>query len=264
MFSILKFGGTSMGSQESINKIISILEKNKSRQIIVVSAMSGVTNLLLKLAVQAKNKKFNQKMFETIQNKHLKISNSDKIKNLLNELKVSLTSQNWICELNLDAYLDLITSFGERLSANLLVDLLLLKNKKAEFLDTRNFIKTDNNFGNAKVDYKLSKKLTNQKVKMCKSDFLVCTGFIARSLNGSTTTLGRGGSDYTAGLLGNFLEAKEIEIWTDVSGVFSTNPNLVKTAKVVNTLSYHEAFEVAYYGGKVLYPKTMEACVTKY
>jgi len=126
----------------------------------------------------------------------------------------------------------------------------------------RTFV-AERGFGNAKVDYNLSTNKTKTFFAQNIAQVYVVTGFIARNLQGQTTTLGRGGSDFTAGLLANFLETKEVEIWTDVDGILSTDPRISLDAKIVEFLSYREAFEVAYYGGKVLYPKTMEACQPK-
>jgi aspartate kinase len=136
------------------------------------------------------------------------------------------------------------------------------------FVDTREFLVTDDKFGQAKVEYATSESncqnfFNEQQQQNSQLQVFVCTGFIARSYQGATTTLGRGGSDYTAGLLGNFLESEGVEIWTDVDGILSSDPRLVSEAQVLSQLSYSEAFEVANYGGKVLYAKTIEACQPK-
>jgi aspartate kinase len=267
---IYKFGGTSMGSYESLSNIISIIESVKNKLIIVVSATSGTTDELLKLAKIAKqNQTTNLDKLEELKSKHLNILknfeviNNSPINKLFEQLKDALTNPIFVSEIETNRYLDYICSFGERLSANLLNLILASKGLDSDFVDSRQFLTTDENFTAANILHPVSQKNTQNFFANTKTKISVVTGFIARSSSGATTTLGRGGSDYTASLLANYLDCPEVFIWTDVSGVFSTDPRICPQATVVQNLSFSEAFEVAYYGGKVLYPKTMEACQPK-
>jgi len=262
-----------MGSTQSLEAVISILkDKKSSGQPIVaaVSAMSKVTDTLLEQAKEAKMKQFDTEMFEMLKTRHLETlsqlapsNDPTELKELLAQLQDALTNAIFINEIPDLAYIDYIASFGERLSAQLLASALIATNENVKFVDARDFIQSDDNFTNATIDYNISQAQAREYFKTHKADIYIVTGFIARTQSGQTTTLGRGGSDFTGGLLANFLEAKEVEIWTDVDGILSTDPRLVPDAQIIDTLSYREAFEVAYYGGKVLYPKTMEACQPK-
>lgn len=273
MYQVLKFGGTSMGSTQSLEAVINILKsKLNSDQPIVaaVSAMSKVTDTLLELAKEAKLKQFDPQKFETLKLRHLDTLNElapkndpSELEELFKQLQDALKNAVFINEIPTLAYMDYMASFGERLSASLLTSALKALNLYAKYVDARDFIISDGNFTNATIDYTQSQHQAKEYFNTHKADIYIVTGFIARTPEGQTTTLGRGGSDFTGGLLANFLEAKEVEIWTDVDGILSTDPRLVPDAKIIQTLSYREAFEVAYYGGKVLYPKTMEACLPK-
>ncbi len=165
--------------------------------------------------------------------------------------------------------LDLIASFGERLSCLLVAATLTKQGQHAEFIDARDIIKTDTRFGFARVDFPLSNKLIVDRLsfRLLEPEWgseqartvpiAVVTGFIGSTASGETTTLGRGGSDYTASILGAALQADEVEIWTDVSGVMTADPRKVKTAFVLERMSYEEAMELSHFGAKVIHPPTM-------
>ena len=269
-FKVMKFGGTSMGTSKSIKKVIQIIRQQPEvhKKIVVVSAMSGVTDLLLTLAKQAKRGQDCSKGVQEIIDRHQKLffefkpefkdSYFPPIENLGKDLMEALTNLVWIREIEEPALQDFISSFGELFSATTLSGIL-----SATFVDTRELLVTDENFGNAQVDFALSQSKVSQFYSQSKPGIYINTGFIARSNTGRTTTLGRGGSDYTAGLLASFLETPSVQIWTDVEGIFSTDPRILDSARVLQNLSFSEAYEVAYYGGKVLYPKTMDACLPK-
>lgn len=261
-----------MGSRESLEMVTGIL-KNKSatsKLIVVVSAMSGVTDSLLNLAKQAKNNSFNPENFLELENKHFQVlthfqipKENSALEKIFQELNQALTYKTLIEETQEITYFDFIASFGERLSATLLTQILKSKELDTQYLDSRDFLITDSNFSNANLNWKQSGENWSKLETEMTSKILVLTGFIARSETGATTTLGRGGSDYTAGVMANLTNSKTVEIWTDVDGILSTDPRIVSEAKLIEKMSYREAFEVAYYGGKVLYPKTIEACLPK-
>ncbi|KKU77496.1 MAG: Bifunctional protein: aspartokinase I, homoserine dehydrogenase [Parcubacteria group bacterium GW2011_GWA2_47_8b] len=256
---ILKFGGSSVGSAERIKGVCKIIAgaAKKDRIVAVVSAMQGVTDKLLALD------------FDFVKEKHLEAAKTLKVSaptDLLNELEGIVKGLKMVGDVSPVA-LDLVASFGERLSANLVAACL---NKKipAVAADSRALVKTDDNFQNAAVDF----TATNRNIKkffrkslIHNSKFIipVITGFIGSTESGRTTTLGRGGSDYSAAIFGAALGAKVIEIWTDVDGVMSADPRIVPAAAVLPQISYEEAFEMAYFGAKVIHPATMVPAIKK-
>ena len=266
---ILKFGGTSVGSLKSINKIAEILldEQSKGHKFLVVnSAMSGITNKLIEIATKASENNENYKTtLEEINHLHLLTINSlisnnnsesEYIKEQIKELEKILYGVYLLKELS-PRSLDLILSFGERLASYILSTYLNQKGLETEVLDAREVIVTDNSFGNAKVNSEISnKKISayfNQKDKI-----QIVTGFISSTERGATTTLGRGGSDYTASIFAAALEAESVEIWTDVDGVMTADPRAVKEAFSLEKISYEEAMELSHFGAKVIYPPTIQ------
>ncbi len=273
---VLKFGGTSMGSAEAIRQVISIIKKpsgNVKVAAVVVSAMNGVTNQLIKIArlASAKDAPY-KKMLTDLEHQHIKttkelLSGTHKKKTLarIDELFRHLESVvlgiSRLREFS-PAGLDYVMSFGERLSAHILTAALNAQKVRCEYLNARHIIKTDERFGSAAVDFKKTDKAIRAHFK--KHEILqIVTGFIGATTDGKTTTLGRGGSDYSAAIVGAALGAKAIEIWTDVSGIMTADPRLVCDAKVVPELAFEEAAELAYFGAKVLHPKTILPAMRK-
>ncbi|CAN5349012.1 bifunctional aspartate kinase/homoserine dehydrogenase I [soil metagenome] len=273
---VLKFGGSSVGSPESIKKVFSIIKAYKEQEqefAVVISAMQGVTNQLIELgnlaAISDESylkilKEIEERHFNTIKEIVSVKSQSKifaKIKLLINELEDLLHGVYLLKELS-SRSLDLVLSFGERLSAYLLSEYLKQEGIEAEYLDARKLIKTDKNFGSARVlfqitDYNIVEYFQEHKALQ------VITGFIGSTEKDETTTLGRGGSDYTASIFGAALGATEIEIWTDVDGVMTADPRKVKRAFSLNSLSYVEAMEMSHFGAKVIYPPTLQPAFNK-
>lgn len=268
---ILKFGGTSVGNAERINQVIDIIQnyKNNNEEIAVVfSAFSGVTNQLIELAEKAFQRDDSYLgIYQSLRLKHFEIfetlvSNSKTksvqniIANTFEELKDILKGVYLLKELT-PRIVDSIVSYGERLSAYIISEALKSKNIDCEFLDATGIIKTNSNFGNASVDYKLTNKNIKNYFKEHKN-LQIITGFIASNKSDEITTLGRGGSDLTASIIGAALKAKEIEIWTDVNGILSADPRKVKEAIPLKAVTYQEAMEMSYFGAKVIYPPTMQ------
>jgi len=267
---VLKFGGTSVGSIESINGLLEILKQQYAqgeKPIVVLSAMSGVTNLLTQMAEEAeKGISFNAALKE-LESKHfavvkqlIQIKNQNpvftQLKIFLNELEDLLQGVLNLRELSLQSK-DLIVSYGERCSAFLISKIAEQYFPESLFVEASLLIKTDSNFGNARVDLQKSELLIRQFIQEHSHHFLFVTGFIASNDNGRVTTLGRGGSDYTAAIFGAALQAEAIEIWTDVDGMLTADPRMVKKAFSLPVLSYTEAMELSYFGAKVIYPPTM-------
>ena len=265
---ILKFGGTSVGSVEALRNVKSIIEKefNKEKPLIVVcSALSGITNALLSASQEALKQNDFSEILKSAEEKHYQIISEllprtaqnpllMMVKVSFNEIEDILFSVKNLGELS-DRIKDRLLSYGEQMSSKIVSAFLQSENFPAVFQDSRELIATDSHFGNANVD----SKRTNENLKNWKleNQIYVVTGFIAKDKNDDTTTLGRGGSDYTAAILGSGLKADEIQIWTDVDGFLTADPRLVKNAFSQSELSYQEAMEMSYFGAKVIYPPTM-------
>ena len=268
---VLKFGGTSVANSENISKTIAIVaNKSKSHKLnVVVSAFSGVTDLLLLAGktASAKDKKYKEIVAE-IEQKHkavidqlIPISDQneiiDTVNGAINHLKTLLDGCYLLGEIS-DRTADIVAGFGELLSSQIIA--LALKESVANscFKDSRELIKTDSNFGMAQVNFEKTNLLITDFYKSISFQVVVLPGFIASSLDGNSTTLGRGGSDYTAAILAAALKSEILEIWTDVDGMFTANPKIVKQAQPIDTISYQEAMELSHFGAKVLYPPTIQ------
>ena len=268
---VLKFGGTSVANAQNIKLVLEIVAKKaqNDRLAVVVSAFSGVTDLLLKTSNEAalKNESYlttleeiKQKHFETISNLVAKKNQNDLLVTITNEikqLKTLLDGCFLIGELS-PRTSDAIVSFGELLSSQIIAVALQEKVSDAIFKDSRELLKTNSNFGKATVNFTVTNSLISNYFNSVKQSVVLLPGFIASDEKGNTTTLGRGGSDFTAAILANGCKATSLEIWTDVSGMFTANPKLVKQAKPIESISYHEAMELSHFGAKVLYPPTIQ------
>jgi aspartokinase/homoserine dehydrogenase 1 len=281
---VLKFGGTSVGSAENINKVISILEQqSKSSNIaVVVSAVGGITDKLLEAANLACNKNLDYKqIYDRIWSRHNKIieglfinSENDKsiqkaheelqdlISEKLNELKSLLGGIYLINELSPKTK-DKLLSFGEDLSSTIIYHTLKSRHLDATLKNSQDLIITDLSFNSALVNFEITNANIQSFFKSNTRSIVLLPGFVSKSASGEITTLGRGGSDYTAAIIAAALDAKELQIWTDVSGMFTTNPKLVKQAAPILELSYQEAVELSHFGAKVLYPPTVMPVLKK-
>jgi len=266
---ILKFGGTSVGSIASIQTLLNILkaETKAEKPIVVLSAMSGVTNLLVTMAEGAANgldfaehlAELERRHFEVVKSL-LEIQNQNpaftKLKINFNQLEELLQGVLTLRELTPKTR-DLVLSFGERCSTLMISKIAAQYFPEAIFVDASEIIKTDSAFGQAKVNMELTELMIRSFYEENKGKMLFVTGFIAGNDAGQITTLGRGGSDYTAAIFGSALNADAIEIWTDVNGMMTADPRMVKKAFSLTELTYTEAMELSYFGAKVIYPPTM-------
>jgi aspartokinase/homoserine dehydrogenase 1 len=267
---ILKFGGTSVGSIDSIHSLLEILKSelaSGSSPVVVLSAMGGVTNMLSRMAEQAVEgqdfeadlKQLEARHFDTLrafigpQHQNPVIT---RLKLLFNELEDILQGVKSLSELT-DRTRDLILSYGERCSTVLISKIAEESMPGALYTDASMLIKTDSTFGQSKVDTEVSNLLIQSYFAENAGKVLFVTGFIASNTEGKVTTLGRGGSDYTAAIFGAALNAEEIQIWTDVNGMMTADPRIVKKAFPLPELSYTEAMELSFFGAKVIYPPTM-------
>ena len=273
---VLKFGGSSVAKPERIKQIIEILKTYQERGekfTVVCSAFGGVTDSLIAMATKAANADDSYlELLEAFSQRHIQAAKdllkTDTEKAVLKGLKESNKTLKDILHgifLVREASLrtmDYVLSFGERTSNYIIAHALTLHGLPADYLDARDIIVTDKNFGAAKVDLDTTYK--NIQAYYGKvNNIQVVTGFVAAAKGGLTTTLGRGGSDYTAALLAAGLQAKAIEIWTDVDGVLTTDPRKVKKAFTIPTMTYGEAMEMSHFGAKVIYPPTIQPAFTK-
>ncbi|MDR1896606.1 MAG: bifunctional aspartate kinase/homoserine dehydrogenase I [Prevotellaceae bacterium] len=259
---VLKFGGSSIATSESIKKVKSIVEQSPGHKWIVVSAMKDVTDQLLTASQKAVSGDESYKLLlAEIEVRHLTAAKSllgfqqqgrilSGLKVLLNELEDYLQSIVRLRELT-PKIQDYVLSFGERLSSYLISEVI----ENAELIDARQLIKTDEGFGNAKVDFEETYKLCNKL--RCIEGRAIIPGFIASTVSGITTTLGRGGSDYTAAIVAVAVKADIAEIWTDVDGFLSADPRKVEKSYPIAHMTYAEVFELSNFGAKVVYPPTV-------
>jgi bifunctional aspartokinase / homoserine dehydrogenase 1 len=265
---VLKFGGSSVGTAESIEKVKEIIRSGAREQLLVVfSAFGDTTDYLLESGKKAEKKDKNYlKIIKKIDALHLDIiekifDNTNKahviseVKETLNHLEEILEGVFNLEELSLRTF-DKITSFGELLSNYILAEYLKQAGLDIKLHDSRKIITTENVFGGARIlipdTYKNIKKIE------LKSQINIFPGYISSAKNGDATTLGRGGSDYTASLLAGALKADELQIWKDVNGMLTANPKLVQSAKTIPHLSYDEALELSHFGANILYPPTVQ------
>jgi bifunctional aspartokinase / homoserine dehydrogenase 1 len=266
---VLKFGGTSVGSPERIRGVKKIIESQSSPCLIVVSAFQGITDELKHLSELASDR---DDMYESILDKiitrHIEYAKQliaknrqdsliEDIKNISDELRETLNGIYLIRELSKHS-LDQILGTGEILSS-LIISYLI---DDCKLIDSRNFIKTDSNFGFAAVDFDktyglIAKSLSGLKMR------IIAPGFIASNIRGETTTLGRGGSDYSAAIFAAALDAEVLEIWTDVDGFMTADPKKVERAYAIESLTYSEAIELSHFGARVIYTPTLRPVYKK-
>lgn len=273
---VLKFGGSSVASSENINKVINIVKDSsyKNNIALVVSAIGGVTDLLLEAGNFAcKNNAKYLESFKIIEEKHLQVTRElipvnnqsgvlGTVKKMLNKLENTLEGVFLINELSPKTS-DKIVSFGELLSSYIISEALKNRDLDTVLKNSQELIITNENFSNAAVKFDKTNAAIKQFFKENKHKIVVLPGFVASTENGENSTLGRGGSDYTAAIVAAAINASILEIWTDVSGMFTANPKIVKEAFPIKNISYQEAMELSHFGAKVLYPPTIQPVLKK-
>ena len=267
---VSKFGGTSVGSYEAMSRSANIIVDNPKRNWVVISATSGTTNHLLRLSSIPLNTDEGNGLLDQISRRHLDIASQCSFKKeaikaveeCMHNLSAHLSKQQSSKDHSETQWVDTLLAFGEILSTQLFAWVLREKNLDVQLKWAGNFICTDSVFGlaavNLKVTYaKLQHFLTANEgfgSDLKPGNVLLTQGFIGADVQGRTTTLGRGGSDYSAALFAEALEAECLEIWTDVAGVYTTDPRVVSTAHAIDEISFDEAAELSIFGGKVLHP----------
>ena len=274
---VLKFGGTSVGSAKNIQKVIEIV-KNESLSenvTVVVSAIGGITDKLLAAADKAIEKNKNYKDdFESLRLKHVEVIDGllsgeshettlDIVLNHLSKLEKILDGIYLINELS-PKTTDKLLSFGELLSSLIIYETMKLHDLNIQLKNSQNLIVTDSNFTNAAVNFGETNENIVSYYDSNDKIITILPGFISKSELGEITTLGRGGSDYTAAIIASAMNASVLQIWTDVSGMFTSNPKIVKNSKPIKKLSYLEAIELSHFGAKVLYPPTVLPVLSKH
>jgi aspartate kinase len=261
---VMKFGGTSVGSAESIAHVASIVASRAAHKpVVVVSAVAGITDELLQIA-KTKSKKERERLVQEVTQKHKSIlahnSLSENVcRKVLTELSTFVSS---LAATPTKKSIDTLVSFGERLSARIVAAQLVSQECAAVAYDAYDVgMITTSVHGDAAPLPSTPALLSKKILKL--GHIPVITGFIGKSKGGAITTLGRGGSDYTTAIIGGALNAERIEIWKEVDGVLSTDPRVVPSAKLIPCLHYEEAAELAYFGAKVLHPKTMMPAIEK-
>lgn len=274
----MKFGGTSVEDAIAIKRVVEIVKGElPNKVLIVLSACSGVTNELIRTAhsVRDGSEKSALEIVDQLEFRHktiaeilLQESFLEKvilqINGLCTEIRNIVRGVNLLGELT-PRSMDTITSYGERLSTLIFNAALVQENISSALFDARKIMITDDAFGEAQPIFE---KITLNIEKYLKpviehNNIIVTQGFIGATEEGFTTTVGRGGSDYSAAIFGSYLNAKDIQIWTDVDGMMTADPRIVPEAKLINEISFDEAAELAYFGAKVLHPNTILPAVDK-
>jgi len=273
---VLKFGGSSVANAINISKVAEIV-KDKStatRTIVVVSALGGITDtLLLCSALAAKGDETYKQKLQEAEQRHLQTvkelipitqqsSVLSWVKTTCNEIEDICNGIFLLGELS-ERTKDRIVSYGELLSSQIIAAKLKAELGACEWVDARQIITTNSNFGSATVDFAVTNKKIADYFKASKANLFILPGFISADEHGVGTTLGRGGSDYTAAILAGALNADVLEIWTDVSGMMTADPRIVKNVKIIPQISYQEAMELSHFGAKVIYPPTIQPVMSK-
>ena len=272
---VLKFGGTSVANAQHIKQVQNIVKNlDENNIVVVVSALGGITDLLLKTVDLASNQDESYKdSLREIEDRHIKTIKElipiqlqsailSKVKSELNTLDTLAEGAFLIAE-KTPQLTDKIVSFGELLSSFIISEFFISAGMNAAFKDSRELIKTDDTYGKAAVDFESTNTNCKAYFSNTKNKITVIPGFISSSAKGNPTTLGRGGSDYSAAVVASALDAEELQIWTDVSGMYTANPRIVKQAKAIPQISYEEAMELSHFGAKVLYPPTIQPVLSK-
>ncbi|MEG0928589.1 bifunctional aspartate kinase/homoserine dehydrogenase I [Chryseobacterium sp.] len=273
---ILKFGGTSVANSQNILLVENIIRKEslQDRIVVIVSALHGVTDQLIKAAEYASSKDESYlQIVKNLEEKHLTLVKDlipileqsswlSFVKKHFNDIEDLYNGIFVLGELT-DRIKDKVASYGEFLSSHIIASRLQYQNLDCVWMNSADLIRTDSNFTHAKVNSDVTEKNIRTYLNDHSNRIIIGPGFIARDDKNNATTLGRGGSDYTASLIAAAVHAKELQIWTDVSGMMTADPRLASNAKPISEISYHEAMELSHFGAKVLYPPSIQPVMVK-
>ncbi|MGE4132426.1 MAG: lysine-sensitive aspartokinase 3 [Bdellovibrionales bacterium] len=269
---VMKFGGTSVQDAPAIRRLMDIVETRPGRRLVVVSALAGVTNQLLEIAELAGQQRLEAALekIDLLKSRHDEVarqlglpeSESQPLHKWWSQLHHIVEALVHLGEVSPRSR-DLIYAFGELASSHLVARAFNGNAKAARWLDSRELVVTDATFGQAAVDFVVTTERLRTAMKMESAQVLIAQGFIGVTPEGQTTTLGRGGSDYSAAVYGACLEAERIEIWTDVSGILTCDPRIVASARPIPQIGFDEAAEMAFFGAKVLHPATIYPAIQR-
>lgn len=274
----MKFGGTSVANPDAINQVVGIIKKNLSRNpIVITSALADITNLLLQIAEFASQREPKIRIRNILNDIEMRHRNVLENFDSSVQKKIAPNMDSEFSEMRRTAEslirnsevtkkeLDFMASFGERMASWLLTGALLNQSIPAQRIDSRELVCTDSAFGSAEVDFKKTgRKFLKIIAPILKRKIVpVITGFIGSDSFGNTTTLGRGGSDYSAATAAVCLGGKEIQIWKDIPGFMTADPRIVPGACVIPRMSFSEAAELSYFGAKLLHPRTIHPAIKK-
>jgi len=271
---VLKFGGTSVQNAEMIDKALDIAKSHLDRApVLVASAMARVTDGLVEItrAASAGDEARAREVLDQQRAHHFAVAEAflagprlergrAKLDHYFAELSSLIRGLSLLRECT-PRSTDAILSFGELLSTTLIALRAQERGIETELLDARDFVRTDDHFTTASPLFDVTNRLTREHVKPRAGRLIVTQGFIARTESGATSTLGRGGSDYSSTIIGAALGAEEVQIWTDVNGIMTSDPRVVGDARTIDRISYNEAAELAYFGAKVVHPSTIQPAV---
>lgn len=264
---VIKFGGTSVRyAHTNMIKIINNIKTQWDKIVIVVSALSQVTNMLIDSLTNALENKPYFDIIDKIKNAHMDIltdkTSIDKVNDYLTTYQQLCKAISIIKEITPKTH-DRVTSYGELMSMITISNILNINNIEHKSISSNNYIRTDSNYTNAMIDFNSTIKLVNQELLplMENTNIILTTGFIGSNSVNDITTLGRGGSDYTASVIGMLIEAEEVWIMSDVNGIMTADPNKVEKASLIENISMLEATELSYFGAKILHPKTIQPLI---
>ncbi|HHX8268890.1 TPA: lysine-sensitive aspartokinase 3 [Vibrio diabolicus] len=262
-FNVAKFGGTSVANFEAMSRCATIIENNPTTRLVVSSACSGVTNLLVELANGVQDQTHRTELLQNLANIHdailTQLEDSTKTAAEVYGILDTVTSLAEAASIQASAKLtDHLVACGELMSTHILTQLMCERGIQAVRFDIRDVLRTDDNFGRAEPNIETISTLAQDKlVPLCQQSVVVTQGFIGSDEAGNTTTLGRGGSDYSAALIAESVKAAGLEIWTDVPGIYTTDPRIAPKASPIPEISFSEASEMANFGAKILHPSTL-------
>ncbi|EHR6472657.1 lysine-sensitive aspartokinase 3 [Vibrio parahaemolyticus] len=262
-FNVAKFGGTSVANFEAMSRCATIIENNPNTRLVVSSACSGVTNILVELANGVQDQEHRAELLKNLADIHdsilAQLEDATEASSEVYGILDTVTSLAEAASIQANTKLtDHLVACGELMSTHILAQLMRERGINAVRFDIREVLRTDDNFGRAEPNVEAITQLAQEKlIPLCLDSVVITQGFIGSDEEGNTTTLGRGGSDYSAALIAEGVKASGLEIWTDVPGIYTTDPRIAPKASPIPEISFSEASEMANFGAKILHPSTL-------
>ncbi|HCH4701631.1 TPA: lysine-sensitive aspartokinase 3 [Vibrio parahaemolyticus] len=262
-FNVAKFGGTSVANFEAMSRCATIIENNPNTRLVVSSACSGVTNILVELANGVQDQEHRAELLKNLVEIHdsilAQLEDATEASSEVYGILDTVTSLAEAASIQANTKLtDHLVACGELMSTHILAQLMRERGINAVRFDIREVLRTDDNFGRAEPNVEAIAQLAQEKlIPLCLDSVVITQGFIGSDEEGNTTTLGRGGSDYSAALIAEGVKASGLEIWTDVPGIYTTDPRIAPKASPIPEISFSEASEMANFGAKILHPSTL-------